>query len=197
MKLLLHICCAPCACYTLKKLREEGFDVVGFWFNPNIHPYKEYLNRLETLKLFAEYVSLELVIQDFYRVGEFFRLIMGKEEFGVRCESCYLWRIEKVAGFALENGYDAFTTTLLYSRYQNHQKIKEICEKISKQYGIRFYYYDFRCGWNEGISIAKSLGLYRQAYCGCIFSEYEAIMSRKKTGDALAETRKSGKTSEK
>ncbi len=167
----------------MDKLRGDGFFVTGYWFNPNIHPYKEYLNRLETLKLFAKKVSLELVAYDEYNILHFMEMIRGKEAYRVRCERCYLWRLTKAVEYAAKNGYEFFTTTLLYSKYQAHDKVKEICEDLSSKFGVKFYYDDFRKGWLDGIRMSRQFGLYRQSYCGCILSEEEALRDRRMVGD--------------
>jgi len=173
MRVLLHICCAPCAIYPLKKLKEKGYEVWGFWYNPNIHPFEEYKRRLETLKDFANKTDLKMIWQDSYDLEFFLREVTFREAFGVRCKTCYYIRLEATAKTAKHGKFDAFTTTLLYSKFQNHQTIKEICENLKVRYGVDFYYEDFREGWKEGIETSKELGMYRQGYCGCIYSEKE------------------------
>lgn len=173
MKLLLHICCANCATYTVEALRSEGIEPVGFWYNPNIHPYTEYRKRLESLLFYAQKVGLRLEVDDFYGLLPFMRRALEKPAFPERCIACYEERLERAARFASENGYDAFTTTLLYSKYQNHDAIRGIGERLGKEYKLDFLYRDFRQGWREGIEMSKKMALYRQQYCGCILSEYE------------------------
>ena len=173
-KILIHICCAPCACYPCKRLKEENFEVVGFWYNPNIQPYQEYRRRLMATGYFARVTSLELITDYEYPLQDFLRGILEKDaKEKVRCTFCYELRMERTAKAARENGFDYFTTTLLYSKFQQHDLIKEIGEKLGKKYGLNFYSEDFRDGWKEGILISKKMGLYRQQYCGCIFSEKE------------------------
>lgn len=174
MKLLLHMCCGPCACYPVKKLREEGYEPVGYFFNPNIHPYKEWERRLETAKEFAAKVGMEIHTEEDYQLREFLKKALPAEavENG-RCRMCYTWRLEQTARFASEHGFDAFTTTLFYSIYQQHELMKETAEFFAQKYGVKFLYEDFRPGWQEGIDISHELELYRQPYCGCIFSEEE------------------------
>ena len=187
MKLLLHMCCGPCSCYPVKRLREEGIEPVGYFFNPNIHPYKEWKMRLDAAKEFAEKVKLEIHMDENYRIRDFLRKALPLEpatteeavqvaaagETKARCQMCYSWRLGEAARFAAENGFDAFTSTLFYSIYQMHDLMRETAERIVKQYRVKFYYEDFRPGWQEGIDICNELGLYRQPYCGCIFSEEE------------------------
>ncbi len=174
MKLLLHMCCGPCACYPVKKLREEGIEPVGYFFNPNIHPYKEWQQRLETAKEFASATGLELLTDENYMLRDFLsKALPAEAQDNGRCRMCYTWRLEQTARFAAENGFDAFTTTLFYSIYQQHTLMRETAEIFADKYKVDFFYEDFRPGWQEGIDISHELGLYRQPYCGCIFSEEE------------------------
>lgn len=174
MKLLLHMCCGPCSCYPVKKLRADGIEPVGWFFNPNIHPYTEWDHRLKTAKEFAEKVGLEIITEENYQLREFLgRALTAEKEAGWRCKMCYTWRLGAAAKYAAENGYKAFTSTLFYSIYQQHELMKETAEYFAEKYGIKFYYEDFRPGWQEGIDISHELELYRQPYCGCIFSEEE------------------------
>jgi predicted adenine nucleotide alpha hydrolase (AANH) superfamily ATPase len=194
MRLLLHVCCAGCSCYPLRKLREvkvkgKDLQITGFWYNPNIHPYSEYQNRMMTMGYFSQKEGLPLVWKDEYSLEEWLEATKGEIDFAghsvgkdrirrywikeKRCEQCYNLRLNKLAKEAKQKGYDYFSTTLLYSKFQEHGLIKEICEKLENQYHINFYYFDFRIGWKEGIEICQKMGLYRQHYCGCIFSEKE------------------------
>ena len=179
MNLLLHMCCGPCACFPVKKLRSEGIEPVGYFFNPNIHPYMEWTHRQKTAKEYAEKVGLKIYTQEDYRLKDFLEMVMPVEEPDNpflprnRCRSCYGWRLDEAAIFAAENGFDAFSSTLFYSIHQQHAVMKEIAEACGRKHGIDFYYEDFRVGWQEGIDISLELGLYRQPYCGCIFSEEE------------------------
>lgn len=169
--LLVHICCAPCTIYPLKVLREGSASLTGLFYNPNIHPYLEFKKRLDTLKEYSKKAELPLICHEEYGMREFLRRVVWHED--DRCSSCYAIRLRRTAETARENGYSAFTTTLLYSRYQKHNLIVSIAEDMSKQYGVPFYYHDFRAGWEEGVAEAKALNLYRQPYCGCIYSEEE------------------------
>ncbi len=147
-------------------------DVHGFFYNPNIHPYQEFQRRLTALQEYAPAVSLPLQVDGRYEVEEFLRLVVFREE--QRCR-CLLWsaacELRQLA--AKQGNFDAFSATLLYSRFQKHEVIREIGEQIGQEVGVPFYYADFRPGWQEGISESKRLGLYRQNYCGCIYSEKE------------------------
>ena len=176
-KILMHTCCAPCSTYVIKRLREEGYeDITSFWYNPNIQPYDEYKHRLETLKEYTKMVNVPLVMQDYYNLNEFLQAVANYN--GIRCEYCYRMRLEMSVKYAKENGFDCFTTTLLVSPYQKHDILKKVCEDLSQEYGIEFVYYDFREGYYEGQQLAKDAGLYRQKYCGCIFSRDEAEFQR-------------------
>ena len=187
MKLLMHMCCGPCSCYPTERLRAEGVEPVGYFFNPNIHPYEEWKRRRDAAKEFAEKVSLELIVDNHYGLREFLSktlplvndddTIRFRDGHHARCRACYAWRIGRTAAFAAENGFDSFTTTLLYSRFQNRNEIELLGEAFSKQYDLRFAFEDFSEGWERGIEISRELGLYRQNYCGCIFSEEERFSS--------------------
>jgi hypothetical protein len=169
MKILLHICCAPCTIYPLRKLRDEGHDTRGLFYNPNIHPYREYQKRSETLKEYAAAEKLDVIWEKEYRMEDFLRSVVFRED--DRCRYCYHDRLTYTARIAARERFDGFTTTLLYSRFQKHDMIKSIGEGIAGEYGVAFYYRDFREGWNEGVRISRERGIYRQPYCGCIYSE--------------------------
>jgi predicted adenine nucleotide alpha hydrolase (AANH) superfamily ATPase len=174
MKILLHICCAPCSVYPVQELRRGGMSVTGFFYNHNIHPFQEYRMRLETVRKYAELAGLEVIFRDEYRLEEFLANVASDPE--KRCLYCYSSRLEIAAATAVNLGFEAFSTTLLYSRYQKHDLIREIGENIAGKYGIRFHYDDFRRGWREGITLSRKMELYRQKYCGCIYSEKERYL---------------------
>ncbi len=170
MKLLMHTCCAPCSVYCIDTLRNEGIEPVAYWFNPNIHPYMEYKARRDTLIEYSKMINLELIIDEDYGLKEFCKNV--SDDLTNRCvKYCYRVRMEQAAKFAKENGFDAFTTTLLISPYQRHDELKKICEEVAQKYGVEFLYRDFRPGFREGQNKARELELYMQKYCGCIFSE--------------------------
>ena len=169
MKLLLHVCCAPCAIYPLRILREAGIDVMGFFYRHNIHPFTECLKREETVKSWAETVSLDVIYQEGYELEAFLRNAAFREK--NRCMACYQDRLAATAKIAKKGRFDAFTTTLLYSKFQKHDTILAMGRDVAETIGVEFYYDDFRYGWKEGITESKRLGLYRQQYCGCIYSE--------------------------
>ena len=174
MNLLLHMCCGPCSCYPVKVLREQGIEPTGYFFNPNIHPYKEWDMRLKAAEEFAARSELKIITDKHYMLRDFLRRALAAEQAeNGRCRMCYTWRLEETARYAAENGFDAFTSTLFYSIYQQHELMKETAEHFARVYGVKFHYEDFRPGWQEGIDMSVEMGLYRQPYCGCIFSEEE------------------------
>ena len=171
MNILLHTCCAPCTGYTLKVLREEGHQIQGYFCNPNIHPYKEFQRRIQALEEFSVRKGFEVEYDREYGLRKFLRRVVFNED--RRCLTCYKMRLLEVVRKAKEVGVDAFTTTLLYSRFQQHEAIRKIAEELADEYGVEFLYRDFREGWQEGIDMAVEMGIYRQPYCGCIYSEQE------------------------
>jgi predicted adenine nucleotide alpha hydrolase (AANH) superfamily ATPase len=177
LKALIHICCANCLIYPLKVLREEGWEVMGFFYNPNIHPYQEYQRRLEAVRKYEKKAAIQVIYRDEYNLEEFLREVAFREE--ERCRFCYHLRLEATAQVARHGKFAAFTSTLLYSKLQNQELIKEIGESVGKEHGVQFLYRDFRDGWKEGIEESKRLNLYRQQYCGCIYSEKERYLGKK------------------
>lgn len=175
-RVLLHTCCANCAIFPLKRLKEAQTEVFGFFHNPNIHPFQEYLRRLEAVESFFRSRKVHLIILDEYDVEGFVRDVVFREE--NRCPYCYHRRLEATARTAKKGRFDAFTTTLLYSKHQRHEMIREIGESVGQRFGIPFFYEDFRLGWKEGIEESKKMGLYRQQYCGCIYSEKERYLGK-------------------
>ena len=170
-RMLLHICCAPCSTSVLRQLRLDGFGVSGIFYNPNIHPEGEFEKRLETYRDYSAKERLNTIIDDYYDMDLFTREVVNKG--GDRCFNCYKLRLEKTANCAKENKFDFFTTTILISPYQKHDFAKQVGEEMAKKYGIDFYYYDFRPLYRGSIDLSKEMGLYRQKYCGCVFSEKE------------------------
>lgn len=171
MNVLLHICCANCAVYPLDIFNKRGIDVTGFWYNPNIHPLTEYALRLDAVKRLAALSPVEILYDNYYGLAEFIEIAGKKGTY--RCASCYRMRLTQTAKKAKELGYSAFSTTLLYSIYQKYEIIVETAVELAEQYSVDFYEEDFRKGWHEGIEMSRKLSLYRQKYCGCIYSEME------------------------
>lgn len=183
MKLLLHTCCAPCSVYCIDSLRKEEIEPTIYWYNPNIHPYMEYKARRDCLKEYTKTINAKAIFEEEYGLKEFCKNVAY--DIQNRCSNyCYRVRLEQTAKYAKENGYDAFSTTLLVSIYQNHEAIIKIANEMAKKYQIEFLYRDFRVGFREGQAKARELGLYMQKYCGCIFSEaipnYDHIISEQK-----------------
>jgi predicted adenine nucleotide alpha hydrolase (AANH) superfamily ATPase len=177
MNVLLHICCAPCQIYPVQAIREKGHLVAGFFYNPNIHPYSEYLKRKSQVERYSKDVSLNVTYGE-YDLGEYLDYIVEDESFKDRCPICWWYRMKRTAVFARENGFDAFTTTLLGSPYQEHDTLKSICEDVAKEAGVKFYYDDFRTGFKAAHDKARAKGIYCQNYCGCLFSEKEMIENK-------------------
>jgi predicted adenine nucleotide alpha hydrolase (AANH) superfamily ATPase len=171
LKILIHICCAPCAVYPLKILRIDDTKLYGFFYNNNIHPYLEWKKRAESLKDYANTIHLNMIWQKNYDMEDFIRNVAFRES--ERCVYCYHDRMKVTALTAKRGHFDFFTTTLLYSKFQKHELIASIGESVGKITGVPFLYKDFRKGWKEGIEESKHMQLYRQAYCGCIYSEKE------------------------
>lgn len=176
MSMLLHICCGPCATYPLEVMREEGIKVYGHFYNPNIHPYQEFRRRLEAVEQLASRLNLSVEYCRDYGLREYMRTVVFHEE--SRCGLCYEMRLLEAVKQAKKMKADAFTTTLLYSRHQNHELIRHKAEQLSKKHNIPFYYHDFREGWQQGIDMTREMSLYRQSYCGCIYSEQERYDKR-------------------
>lgn len=186
MKLLLHTCCAPCSVYCIDSLREEGIEPTVYWYNPNIHPYMEYKSRRDCLKEYTKSIGIEAIFEEDYGLDEFCKNVVG--DLQNRCKNyCYRVRLEQAAKYAKDNGYDAFSTTLLVSIYQNHDAIIEIANEMAEKYGVEFLYRDFRVGFREGQAKARELGLYMQKYCGCVFSEEMSSLARQKKDKETAD----------
>jgi epoxyqueuosine reductase len=171
LRILLHICCGPCAVMPISALRDEGHTVVGFFHNPNIHPYTEWAKRRDSLKLLARAEDLEMLWDETYGLESFIRKTAEDMSEPGRCVRCYDMRMDRAAEKAREIGADAFSTTLLVSPYQKHDAIKSAMEMATARHGVQAVYRDFRPLFRQGQSRARELGLYMQQYCGCIFSE--------------------------
>ena len=176
-RLLIHACCAPClvAVYddTIKNMINmdiDEFDVI--WHNTNIHPKIEYEKRKETFISYVNSMGKTPIMIDEYNMNKFISDVVNldKTKYKMRCEYCYISRLEKVFEYAKKNGYTHVTTTLLISPFQKHDVIKKVCESLAKKYDVIFLYKDYRPLFEEGQQKAKELGMYRQKYCGCIYS---------------------------
>ncbi len=169
MKVLLHCCCAPCSLSCIGPLQSEGVELTAFWYNPNIHPFKEYESRRDCLINYTKEINLPLAVKEEYGLVPFVKAVANDIE--NRCVYCYEHRLEETAKFAKENGFEYFTTTLLASLYQDHGAIKKAGERFSEKYGVKFLYRDFRPNFRNGNQTARENQFYMQKYCGCIFSE--------------------------
>ena len=174
MKLLLHTCCAPCTIFPLKVLREQDHRVTGYFYNPNIHPYREFAKRKATLEEYAQKADLNVLFNPGYDLEEF--LSQTRPWGPDRCRTCYRLRLTAAAQEARTKSF----------RGLHHHPALQPLPKTRLDPGSRggnrptksgpFYYQDFRAGWSEGVKESKALGLYRQPYCGCIFSEKERFL---------------------
>ncbi|MGB9732196.1 MULTISPECIES: epoxyqueuosine reductase QueH [Calditerrivibrio] len=174
-KILLHQCCGPCSIYPITIL-EDKFEITGYFYNPNIHPVLELYTRLENVIKVNNFYNVKSIYNDEYGLRDFFKFKDVEKE--KRCSYCYAIRLKNTAKFASENGFRYYTSSLLYSKYQNHAQIRDLGENFGKEFNVEFYYYDFREGWKDGIRISKEMNIYRQQYCGCIFSEEERYMTQ-------------------
>jgi predicted adenine nucleotide alpha hydrolase (AANH) superfamily ATPase len=174
---LIHCCCAHCTAYTIEYWRNQGYEVSAFWYNPNIHPFTEYRNRLEAMQFLAKRFDFELIIYDGYEIKEYFKRVVGHEN--MRCRYCFSMRLRKTGEAALKYSYKNFTSSLLISPHQKHELVLEIGNAVSKDTGIKFLYTDLRKFYSNSRCMTKPLGLYRQQYCGCIYSEWERFSDDK------------------
>lgn len=170
---LLHTCCAPCATASLERLLND-YNVIAYFYNPNIHPENEYDIRKNDIIRLADYYNIELIIGN-YDKDNWLKTVEGFEkepEGGKRCDLCFQMRFDSSAKKTKELGIEKFTSTLSISPHKNFEKIKEISEKISNKYGVKFLPENFKKknGFKRSIDLSKKLGFYRQTYCGCCFS---------------------------
>jgi len=173
MKMLLHCCCGPCAMYPVDLLLSQERDFDMFWYNPNIHPEFEWGRRLENLHKAADHFGVKLIEEEGF-MQEYWESKTYLADYPSRCYMCYDIRMDEVAKYASANGYDSFCTTLLVSPYQQHDLIADTCRVKADKYGVGFEYIDFRPGFRKGQNMARDIGLYRQKFCGCIFSLEES-----------------------
>jgi predicted adenine nucleotide alpha hydrolase (AANH) superfamily ATPase len=171
--MLLHTCCGPCFLGTWEDLKSSDFDVVNYFYNPNIHPEKEHDLRLENMKKAAYGRSKDIIVEN-YEPKKHREAIKGFEDkFPERCIYCYVLRLNQTAKKAKDEGFDLFSTTLLVSPYQQHEELIRLGNTIGNKYGVEFFYKDWRLFFRAGQSIAKENDIYRQKYCGCIYSKNE------------------------
>lgn len=180
-KLLIHSCCAPCSSYTLEYL-SKYFEITVYYYNPNIYPISEFEKRFNEQKRFIAEMNfkneVDLICGE-YLYDDFLKIAKGLEhipEGGERCFKCYKLRLEKTAKLAQKGGFDYFCTTLSISPLKNSQKINEIGMELEKNYGVKWLPSDFkkREGYKRSIELSKEYNLYRQNFCGCVYSKKEA-----------------------
>jgi predicted adenine nucleotide alpha hydrolase (AANH) superfamily ATPase len=171
MKLLLHICCGPCAGATIPAWRQKGAEVLGFFYNPNIHPLLEYRRRLTGAREVAEITKMPLVEDVAYDPTRWFAEVSGGE--GPRCARCIAQRLERAAVEAVAQGCDAFSTSLSISPWQDQEAIRAAGERAARLHEVDFGYEDLRPLYPESRRLSRDWGIYRQKYCGCLISEWE------------------------
>lgn len=175
-KLLLHACCGPCSSYVIEYL-SKYFDITIYYYNSNIYPEEEYTRRLNELKTFLPKMNKNIkIIEDIYDPKDYYKSIKGLEKLGEkseRCYECYKFRMNKAALYAKQNNYDYFTTTLSISPYKISSWINEIGEILEKEYNIKYLYSDFKKknGYKRSLELSKEYNMYRQDYCGCVYSK--------------------------
>ncbi|MFW0861576.1 MAG: epoxyqueuosine reductase QueH [Dethiobacter sp.] len=177
MDLLLHMCCGPCSTYSYKRYGELGYNLTGFFYNPNVHPYQEFLRRQEALSQFCAKEKIPLQISADYQPEKYIRRVMNDLE--NRCLHCYRLRLEETVLKAKELAIPNFATTLAISPFQNHELLRREGEKAGERHSVKYIYTDLRAGFRESVSLSRAMGLYRQSYCGCIFSEKERYCKEK------------------
>lgn len=176
MKLLLHTCCGPCVIYPLEILRKEGFEVEGYFYNPNIYPQEEFLKRRDVFLSFANSEKLKIHIPE-YNEDDYHNALTDNQK-PKRCLSCWDLRLLKTAECAKVNNFSVFTTTLLVSPYQDIEALGTIGQRISKDLEVDFLFRDFRPGFRDGHNQAMALGMYCQKYCGCKCSLEERTIKK-------------------
>lgn len=173
-KILLHACCAICSGYPISLLKDMGYSVVVYFYNPNIYPLDEYERRLEAQKMLCAHFGCELIVGE-YEPEVYYESVKGFEnepEKGARCDKCFELRLRKSAQMAKSLGIDVFTTSIVISPHKNYEKLTKIGQNIAQEFGLDYFAENFRKqdGFLKTNQISKSLNLYRQNYCGCKFA---------------------------
>lgn len=168
--LLLHICCGPCTIAPVRHLKDAGWTVIGLFFNPNIQPAMEYLRRRDALARTAAILDIEVRYDAYDPLAHLRRSVADPQ---ARCSPCWEERLDRAAAAAGELGCDAFSSSLLYSKYQDHTVLAALGQARAQARGIPFHYEDFRVYWDEGVELSKRWEIYRQPYCGCVLSELD------------------------
>lgn len=174
-KIVLHTCCAICSGYPISLLQDMGYQVIAYFYNPNIYPKEEYLRRLEAQRILCAGLNCELVEEE-YNPQEFYDAAKGFEnepEKGLRCDKCFELRLGKTAEFAKKIGVNNFTTSIVISPHKNFSRLSQIGDKIAQSHDLNYVAIDFKKkdGFLKTNKISKELNLYRQNYCGCRFSK--------------------------
>lgn len=174
MKILLHVCCAPCSTHVIEELKKEH-EITPYFYNPNIEPVLEYEKRLRAAEEYAEKLGLKLIVSDYENLQwhESVRGLEQEPEGRKRCSKCFELRLRKTAEFAGQNGFDSFTTTLTVSPFKDAGLINAIGKRIGEDLGVMFLERDFKKkdGYMNSVKLSKENNLYRQHYCGCLFSK--------------------------
>lgn len=178
MNLLVHVCCGPCFTVPYQVYKREGFTASAFYYNPNIHPFSEYEHRLEVARGYCQDIKVDF-IEETYKLEEYFQAIADHVSKPQRCRSCLRLRLERTAATAKAKGFKAFSTSLLVSPYQQHEDIKTIGADLADKYGVSFIYRDFRPRYHDSVVESRRLEMYRQSFCGCLFSERERILEKR------------------
>ncbi len=177
--LLLHVCCAPCMTVVYEQLKQEGFNIVAYFYNPNIHPWKERERRLKTLIEYTGSMHIELEIDEEYPLEKNIRMLLDAKN---RCYACFEDRLVTTAFKAAELGIQYFSTTLSVSPYQNQSFIKSTGKIAEKKSGTEFIFRDYREFYKDSIRLSREAEMYRQPYCGCVFSERDRYLKMKSPG---------------
>jgi len=172
---VIHTCCAICSGYPISYLKDMGYQVCAYFYNPNIYPEEEYVKRLEAERKLCKFYDVDLIEAD-YQPDEYYNFVKGLEnepEKGLRCDKCFELRLLKTAEYAKEIGADCFTTSIVISPHKSFQKLSKIGDEISKKVGINYLSIDFKKkdGFLKTNRISRELNLYRQNYCGCKFAK--------------------------
>ncbi|MCX6090801.1 MAG: epoxyqueuosine reductase QueH [Candidatus Atribacteria bacterium] len=174
-KLLLHTCCGPCATVVNPWLVQEGYEVKNFFYNPNIHPWDEYVRRYQAFFLYLEKTGTNGIVPFPYQPQDYFQALSDTTK---RCLSCYSLRLRITAWYGKQHQFEYFSTTLTVSPYQDVPAIHELGKQIARETGVCFIEKDFRSFYPESVARSNNLELYRQKYCGCLFSQWEGVKKR-------------------
>ena len=174
MKVLLHACCAPCSAYVCEFLENEGYEIIIYFYNPNIFPVLEYEKRKNELEKFCKLKNYELILgeEDFTLWNDYIKGLEQEPERGKRCEKCFQFRLEKAARFAKKMNIENFTTTLSISPHKDFKTIEKVGNELMGKYGVKFLNYNFKKndGYKKSTILSQKYGFYRQNYCGCEYS---------------------------